>query len=928
MKLEQIERLNIKNYTVNSYFCREKSNKGGVLIMSKRQMEWKQVAIHNVDMLCTEKVFEFCATKFVVNGLSFVLVGLYRSPSSDVGIFLDRLDILINIVNKISSKLIFAGDINLNVLVSSREHTNLRNLLKSHKMFYVVDFPTRVQGGSVSSIDNFLTNFNRNQIKIDGIITMLSDHDGQVLEIHLNGVNKTKENLFLNENRRNFSQPNKTLFKNLLKNESWHEVYMAPTEKKFTVFNNIFYYNFNLAFPKVNFKIKNKHFNWITDQLRNEKQEIIQLCKCARETKNLNLSKIAKVKNKIYRTKLAKTKREYFDRQMQKSCNLAKTTWNIINSEVGNKSSNFQANIVLSENNKEVINPIEITNIFNNYFVNSVNLKKDECSLMYKENIEHFSHLNKIDLLEQNLHLSPTNIKEVIEIISSFKNSSSSGYDEVPLKLFKFVSGELSQVLVHLINSSLVCGKFPDFLKISKVIPIHKKNDKKSKKNYRPISLLPSISKIYEKIVYRRLLSFLENNKKLDSNQHGYRKEKSTISAAVQFIDSIINSIDKEDTVIGVFMDLSKAFDSVNHPLLLFILKEVGVRGVALQWFESYITGRKQFVEISHITKTNTIVKYRSKLQNIELGVPQGSNLGPLLFLCYLKHVNSCLEFSPMSSLVLYADDANLKISHKSQTQLETIANTELDNINYFFKSRNLSLNLEKTNYVHFRTKQNRKQVNLSIEIEQVQIDKINSIKFLGLLIDTNLNWNLHVDHILKKVSSGLFALKKMSSLCSTDILKQIYYAYIHSHIKYGICLYGATSNNNMNEILKLQKRALRLMIHLKFTESVKKFFSELKILTVFGLYIFETIMLFKSSQIIKQQDSQHKYNTRNKQNLVSECHRLQLFKQKPIYAGNKFMGKLPVQLKNEKNVQKFKKLLKEHLTHLALYSIEEFENI
>lgn len=468
-------------------------------------------------------------------------------------------------------------------------------------------------------------------------------------------------------------------------------------------------------------------------------------------------------------------------------------------------------------------------------------------------------------------------------------------------------------------------GIFPESLKIAKIIPVYKSNDPQLKTNYRPISLLPVFSKIFEKIAYNRLVFYLEDNKFLEDIQHGFRKNRSTVTAAVSFIESIIKSIDKNEAVIGIFMDLSKAFDSVNHKTLISVLYGIGVKSIALEWFKSYLENRKQFVEISQVCNQKYIVKYSSKLENISLGVPQGSILGPLLFLCYLKDMNMCLNYPSQSSLCLYADDSNLKISGRDQNEVEIISSVEVSNIYNFFKERNLDLNTDKTKYIHFKTRQNKKDMQVQIFVDNNQLKKEEQIRFLGLIVDFNLTWDNHVQSVLKKINSGIYALRKMSLLCSSKVLKDIYFAHIHSHIYYGICVYGATKKENLDEILLVQKRAVRLVLGLQYLESVKSKFSELNILTVYGMYIYESILYVKTNNPCSEQHLSHKYNTRNKQERIVGHHRLELFKKSTMYAGTKFLKMIPGNLKKELDLKKFKKNLKKYLVNLSLYSLEEF---
>uniref|UniRef100_A0A1B6M5P8 Reverse transcriptase domain-containing protein n=1 Tax=Graphocephala atropunctata TaxID=36148 RepID=A0A1B6M5P8_9HEMI len=284
-----------------------------------------------------------------------------------------------------------------------------------------------------------------------------------------------------------------------------------------------------------------------------------------------------------------------------------------------------------------------------------------------------------------NFRCPPIGEKELLDIFNTLKNKWSSGYDEVPIKIIKLAKVPLIKPLLHLVNSSLISGIFPSKLKISRVVPVLKKGDQTDIQNYRPVSILPSTSKIFEKAMYIRLTEHLEKNELFDEEQHGFRKNRSTTTALVSFTESLIESIDKKNKVAGIFMDLSKAFDSISHSKLVKKLQNIGIKNNYLKWFESYLSNRHQFVEISK-TQNNRISKFKSKLQRTQYGVPQGSILGPLLFICYIQDMPGCLNRlnGIKNELCLYADDSNLIMSAKTSLELKLASFIEMSKIQNF----------------------------------------------------------------------------------------------------------------------------------------------------------------------------------------------------------------------------------------------------
>ena len=289
--------------------------------------------------------------------------------------------------------------------------------------------------------------------------------------------------------------------------------------------------------------------------------------------------------------------------------------------------------------------------------------------------------------------------------------------------LLKSIDEQVSTPISILINKSLETGVFPDSLKLAKVIPIYKAKTRENLSNYRPISLLPSISKLLEKIVHKRLYFFLELNKILFDNQFGFRQKHSTIDAVTKFVTETCTSLDNNESTLAVYLDLSKAFDTIDHTILLNKLEFYGIRGQALDWFSSYLYQRKQFV---HYMGND------SHVETIKCGVPQGSVLGPLLFIIYTNDLPGCLN---LTKSILFADDTTIYLSSNNISYLYTTMNGELLKPTDWFRANKLSLNISKTNYILF-TYQNRQVVtNIDLQLSDISIERTKYTKFLGIYI-------------------------------------------------------------------------------------------------------------------------------------------------------------------------------------------------
>ena len=375
--------------------------------------------------------------------------------------------------------------------------------------------------------------------------------------------------------------------------------------------------------------------------------------------------------------------------------------------------------------------------------------------------------------------------EEVIEIINTLDNKFM-GPNSIPLKLLKLIPDLIITPLCRLINMSFTSGKFHDLLKIVKVIPIHKGGSTVDMNNFRPISLLSIFDKIIEKLMHKRLYKFLDDNNILYDKQFGFRKNNSTIFSLIEITEKIKESIDNKKFGCGIFIDLRKAFDTVNHDILLRKLDHYGIRDV-------YINGES------------------SELKAITCGVPQGSVLGPLLFLIY---INDLPNISNVLDFYLFADDTNIYYEDTSLHRLETTINYELRNLYLWLSVNRLSLNIDKTNFVIFHPFNKPLKYNVTIKIHKKAICEKKFIKYLGVLIDSTLSWKDHTSNTAIKLSRAIGILYKLRPFVTTKIMKDIYYALIYSHLVYAIEVWGFACDVHLKKLLTLQKRAVRLMTY------------------------------------------------------------------------------------------------------------------
>ena len=354
--------------------------------------------------------------------------------------------------------------------------------------------------------------------------------------------------------------------------------------------------------------------------------------------------------------------------------------------------------------------------------------------------------------------------------------------------------------MCYIINVSFNTGVFPSALKTAKVIAKYKGGPSENVNNYRPISLLSIFDKIMEKIMHKQLYEFLDEHEILFINQFGFRKKSSTIHALLDITERIRKTMDEGKYGCGVFIDLKKAFDTVNHEILLTKLEHYGIRNNTLNWFRSYLSDRKQFVFFNGVS---------SNVLDISCGVPQGSVLGPLLFLLY---INDLPNISNKLQFFLFADDTNLYYESDDLAELEKTMNKELKLLSLWLNVNRLALNIGKTNFIIFRGYKKPLNHNVTLLMNKKAIEQKTHVKYLGVMIDEHLNWKEHISNVTKKISRSIGIICKLRSCLNVFLRKTLYYSLVYSHLNFGIHVWGSACKSDLDKILVLQKKAVRAM--------------------------------------------------------------------------------------------------------------------
>lgn len=827
----------LNNYeSFNNYRSHKRGGGVSIYVLNSYQVKlYEEFSYMNEHI---ESLVIECCNKGVSYCKSYFVCCIYRPPAGDQSIFLSNMN---NILEFISARKLdqcfVCGDFNIdliriNTCTASKE---LLNLFLSFSFFPCVYVPTRSAGSSNSLIDNIFVNNSKYSMKSFVLYYDISDHYPVFLTMAASSCTETHDYGF-SVKCRNFANKNKIKFFRLLNNVNcWSE--LSGLNMQNADFNYIFqkfyctYLNcFNLSFPYKScsnaLDEKGNHKPWLTSSLLTMvKTKSVLYKRYKRNPTIVNKMAFNTFRNRLCWL-LKQAKCQYY-KNMFSDCN-NKNFWSKVNKFFGKRSNSVNDRSSFICNGKYITNENEIANCFNDFFVNEpVNICKN-LPVVDKDKFK--DYLN--ERIPTSFALFPTTVSEILNISKNLHKTWSTDIDGIPMHIFIESVQYVVQPLVMIINVSFEKGIFPDLLKIAKVLPLFKKGNHEQIINYRPISLLPCFSKIFEKLMYIRLVNYFENKGLITGSQFGFRAKNCTINAVIKLTDYVTNSIDNNEECIAVFIDFCKAFDSVQSEILLYKLANYGIRGTALAWLSSYLTNRKQ--------KVNYRTTLSADLQVLQ-GVPQGSILGPLLFIIYINDLINC---SKLLYPILFADDSNMLYSNKSRDKLFSVVNTELEKLHSWCLCNRLSINFTKTVYLLFTLKSVPVENHFTISINSLSIQNVKFTKFLGVYIDCQLSWSIHIDELCTRLSIACGILFRLRPYLSLKQLLSLYNTIVFTHLNYGIVLWGTASSSFVNKLFIVQKRIIRTITFSTQRSHSLRLFKKLHILTINDLYNFNVCVL------------------------------------------------------------------------------------
>ena len=848
---------NIPGYTA-THRCRKDRVGGGVSIFTRDNIEFTiREDLSLQTNICESLVIEIDKSVFGKKHNSLIGV-FYRPPDTNVKDFNSLTDKLLQKIKSEKKGIYFSGDWNISLL-NLEKHSATQDhidIMLSNSLIPTITKPTRVTSKTCSLIDNiFVNNFTDGSNSLSGILYCdVSDHF-PVFHIDYSDSVVLPRKTFV---RRVYSQENINKFFSMLTDKSWSDVMSSnDPQSSYSMFHEQLREIYDICFPFKSFKEGyNTRKPWLSKEQIKIKNRLYKLW---RKTGNPEHESIYKrFRNKINRL-LKSAEKSHYAKLFEENKKNLKKSWTILKEIIGKaKSSNLCTRFKVD--GYFTTDKQKITDGFNKFYVNvGPNLARkipsdSRPATTYMKNI-----------IANSMAILPVVQDEVEKIIRNLKDSSA-GWDSIDSKVVKQTYKSFISPLTHIMNLSLSTGIVPLELKVARVIPIFKSGETNVFTNYRPVSVLPLFSKILERLMYVRLLDFINKNNILYKYQFGFRSNHSPNLALIVLVDKISKALADDEYVLGVFLDFSKAFDTVDHSILFQKLEFYGVRGLALNWFKSYLSQREQFVEYNGAT---------SSRDHITCGVPQGSILGPLLFLLY---INDLCNASKKVFALLFADDSNMFLSGKNPNALVKEMCVEMSFVVDWLKLNKLSLNLKKTHFMLFKRPKSKPVINEKLIIDNVIIEKVVHTKFLGVMIDECLDFKKHIKYTKGKISRGVGILRKCKPFVDNRIMKTLYNTFVYPYFTYCIEVWGNSAKSFYDDLLVSQNRALRLIVGAKRQTRTTPIYQELKLMKFHEIYVYCVQLLmykfyhFKLPTVIDEMFTLklniHGKNTRQKNDL------------------------------------------------------------
>ena len=860
-----------------------KTRGGGVSMFIKKGIEYK----YRNDLSKVTPVIECLFIELYYNNKKYLIGGIYRVPNTDVKTFCEAINEIIE-PHK-SYEIVLLGDFNICYLQNTNHKRELENMMQSNSLFPTISAPTRVattlrqDGQNITTqtlIDNIFLN-TQNICQSGTLDWVITDHYPvfALLSGHQPLINDEQKII----KYRLINDQTLRKFKYALDNsQELKEIFSINSgQTAFSKFYELFNRLYNHYFPIKTQKLTRKgiYKPWITLSLISRMKIRDNLKKLANRH-IINENTFKDFHNKLT-TELRKAKADYFTKKFNEAQGDMKETWQTINNVI-KPTCNANKDIKIIHNDASICND-EIPNAFIDYFTGIA--QKLTNQLPISVNTVPYYLKNRIN---ETFFMLPITSNEVSNAINSLKNNGK-GVNVISTIALKDNKIVLSEVLTHIFNNCISDGYFPFELKEGCITPIYKGGIKTELNNYRPVCSLLSFSKILERIIYDRMITYIEKNNILSKTQYGFRKGLSTENAIINFIDKIHTGLENRQFTAAIFMDLSKAFDVLDHKILAIKLEHYGFRGIFLDLLIDFVSNRNYFVNVNGI---------KSETRRVNIGVPQGSTLGPLLFLLY---INDMCNSSKLFDFTQFADDSTLTTSGTQLNLLTNDINTEFAKVLDWLIVNKLIINLKKTYCMLFTNKKENRI--LTIKTQNNVLEQKSECKFLGIIVDEEISWKPHINHILSKISKTTALLRFLKYTFPKHILRTLYMTLIYPYFNYCNIIWGAADPAAIEPLILLQKKVVRIISRAQYLDHTEPLFISMNLLTLSELYKLNCILFiykclyselfidFRNKMLTGAEV--HDYNTRYSSNFRLPYNTLKRVRQSFFFKGIEHWNKL-----------------------------------